>query len=99
VRALSSGKIHPLVLHSGAFEMGTGTSHVLAESPVVCCDHLAAIVHDHAWSQTTLAIKVTVVVWNWRTGSKVAVFVSVPSPRLGCFHPSIAFVFRDPILR
>ena len=84
VRALSSGKVHPLVLHSGAFEMGTGTSHVLAESPVVCCDHLAAVVHEHAWSHATLAIKGTVIVWNWRTGGKVAVLVSVPP--LGCFY-------------
>jgi hypothetical protein len=91
VRALSSGKVHPLALHSGAFEIGMGTSHVLAESPVVCCDHLAAVVHEHAWSHTTLTIKGTVIVWNWRTGGKVAVFVS--DPLLGCFcHKQYSFI-------
>ncbi|KAI0294181.1 hypothetical protein BC826DRAFT_1104773 [Russula brevipes] len=74
VHALSSGKVHPLVLHSGAFDMGMSTSDVLAETPVLCCDHLAAVVHEHAWSQVTLTIKGTVIVWNWRTGSQVAVF-------------------------
>ena len=55
--------------------MGMGTSDV-AEIPVVCCDHLAAIVHEHAWSQASLIIKGTVIVWNWRTGNQVVVFVS-----------------------
>ncbi|KAF8502677.1 hypothetical protein F5888DRAFT_1867576 [Russula emetica] len=33
VRALSSGKVYPAILHSGAFDMGMGTSDV-AETPV-----------------------------------------------------------------
>ena len=74
VRALSSGEVHPLALHSGMFDGGIGTS-IVVETPVVCCDHLAAIVHD-PWSQPTLVIKGTVVVWNWKTGNQVVVLVS-----------------------
>jgi len=73
VRALSSGKVHPLALHSGVFEMGTGGSDALAETPAICCDHIAATVHEHGWSQVMLTIKGTIIVWNWRTGSQVAV--------------------------
>jgi hypothetical protein len=75
VRTLSSGKVHPAILHSGAFDMGMGTFDV-AGTPVVCCDHLAAIVHKQAWSQATLIIKGTVIVWNWRAGNQVVVLVS-----------------------
>ena len=55
--------------------MGMGTSEV-AETPVVCCDHLASIVHKHPQSQATLIIKGTVNVWNWKAGNQVAVLVS-----------------------
>lgn len=82
MRALSSGKVHPLVFHSGAFEMGTGTSDALVETPAVCCDHIAGIVQEHGWSQVTLSIKGTIVVWNWRRGSQVAVIVSTPPVRV-----------------
>jgi hypothetical protein len=54
--------------------MGMGTSDV-AETPVVCCDYLAAIVHKRAWSRATLIIKGTVIVWNWRTGNQVVALV------------------------
>jgi len=76
VRALSSGKVHPLALHSGTFEMGTGASDALAATPAVCYDHIAATVHEHGWSQVMLTIKGTIIVWNWRTGSQVAVIVN-----------------------
>ena len=55
--------------------MGVGASDV-AETPVVCCYHLAAIVHEQGWSQTTPIIKGTIIVWNWRTGNQVVVLVS-----------------------
>ena len=55
--------------------MGLGPSDV-AETPVVCYDHLAAIVHKRAWPQATLTIKGTVIVWNWRVGNQVVVLVS-----------------------
>ena len=55
--------------------MGMGTSEV-AETPVVCCDHLAAIVHKHSMSQASLINKGTVNVWNWKAGNQVVVLVS-----------------------
>ncbi|KAI0246872.1 hypothetical protein BJV78DRAFT_1250500 [Lactifluus subvellereus] len=73
VRALSSGKVHPSTLHPGAFDMGMGSSDVPTETPIVCCEHVAAIVHEHGWSQATLTIKGTVIVWNWTTGNQVAI--------------------------
>jgi len=79
VRALSSGNVHPLVLHSGVFDMGLSISDDLAETPVVCCDHLAAVVREQAWSHSTPIVKGTLIVWNWRTGNQVAVLVSPPS--------------------
>jgi hypothetical protein len=79
VRALSSGKVHPSVLHAGSFDMGMGSSDILAETPVVCCNHVAAVVHEHAWLQATLTIKGTVIVWNWTTGNQVAIIVSSPA--------------------
>ncbi|KAF8472258.1 hypothetical protein DFH94DRAFT_856144 [Russula ochroleuca] len=93
VRALSSGNVHPLVLHSGAFDMGMGTSDV-AETPVVCCYYLAAIVHEHAWSQTTLTIKGTIIVWNWRTGNQVVVL----RPLFARLGRDIAFLDEKHIL-
>ncbi|KAF8502684.1 hypothetical protein F5888DRAFT_1112443 [Russula emetica] len=93
VRALSSGKVHPAILHSGAFDMGMGTSEV-AETPVVCCDHLAAIVHEHAWSQATPIIKGTVIVWNWRAGNQVAVL----RPRFARLGRDIAFLDETHLL-
>ncbi|KAH8999899.1 hypothetical protein EDB86DRAFT_2908175 [Lactarius hatsudake] len=70
VRTLSSGKVHPSVLHSGSFDLGIASSDLLTEIPVICCDHVAAIVHEHS---ATLTIKGTVVVWNWKTGIQVAI--------------------------
>ena len=55
--------------------MGLGSSDVV-ETPVVCCDHLAAIIDKRAWTPTTLMIKGIVIVWNWRTGNQVVVLVS-----------------------
>ena len=82
VRALSSGKVHPSALHPGAFDMGMGLSDVLAETPVVCCEHVAAIVHEHGWSQAALTIKGTVIIWNWTTGNQVAIIVSSSVPTI-----------------
>ena len=91
---MSSGKVHPAILHAGAFDMGMGTSDV-AETPVVCCDHLAAIVHKHARSQATLIIKGAVIVWNWRLGNQVVVLVSFQQldvlPR-GPYSPITSFI-------
>ncbi|KAH8983465.1 hypothetical protein EDB92DRAFT_1574727 [Lactarius akahatsu] len=70
VRTLSSGKVHPSVLHSGSFDLGIASSDLLTEIPVICCDHVAAIVHEHS---AALTIKGTVVVWNWKTGIQVAI--------------------------
>ena len=78
VRALSSGKGHPSVLHSGSFDLGIASSDILTEIPVVCCDHVAAIVHEHPLSHTALTIKGAVVVWNWKTGNQVAIIVRFP---------------------
>ncbi|KAI0292052.1 hypothetical protein B0F90DRAFT_1773124 [Multifurca ochricompacta] len=73
VRALSSGKVHPLVHHSGTFNLCMGSSDVLGETPVICCEHVAALVHEHGFSQATLTIKGTIMVWNWRTGNQIAI--------------------------
>ncbi|KAI9431412.1 hypothetical protein H4582DRAFT_1966232 [Lactarius indigo] len=73
VRTLSSGKVHPSVLHSGSFDLGIASSDLLTEIPVICCDHVAAIVHEHSLSHAPVTIKGTVVVWNWKTGNQVAI--------------------------
>lgn len=75
VRTLSSGKVHRSVLHSGSFDLGIASSGSLTEIPVICCDHMAAIVHDHSLSHTALTVKGAVVVWNWKTGNQVAIIV------------------------
>lgn len=78
VRALSSGKVHPGVFHSGAFDMGIGAFD-MAGTLVVCCDYLAAVVHGQDLSQSSmLVIKGTVIVWNWRAGNQVVVLVRFP---------------------
>ncbi|KAI0298766.1 hypothetical protein B0F90DRAFT_1730877 [Multifurca ochricompacta] len=84
VRALSSGKVHPLVHHSGTFNLCMGSSDVLGETPVICCEHVAALVHEHGFSQATLTIKGTIMVWNWRTGNQIAII-----------RPSFARIGRD----
>lgn len=72
VRTLSSGKVHPSVLHDGSFDLGIASSDIMTETPVICCDHVAAIVHEYSSSLNVLT-KGTVVVWNWKTGNKVAI--------------------------
>jgi hypothetical protein len=75
---LSSGKVHPSVLHDGSFDLGIASSDIMTETPVICCDHVAAIVHEYSSSLNVLT-KGTVVVWNWKTGNKVAIIVRLSS--------------------
>ncbi|KAF8269936.1 hypothetical protein EI94DRAFT_1723941 [Lactarius quietus] len=72
VRTLASGKVPPSVLHDGSFDLGIASADILTEVPVICCDHVAAIIHEYP-TPTTLNIKGMVVVWNWKTGHQVAV--------------------------
>lgn len=73
VQTLSSGKVHPSVAHSGSFDLGIPTSDLLTEIPIICCDHVAAIVLEHSLSHAAVTAKGTVIVWNWKTGSQVAI--------------------------
>ena len=96
VRTLSSGKVHPSVLHDGSFDLGIASSDLLTEIPVICSHHVAAIVHEHSLSHAALTVKGTVVVWNWKTGHQVAIIVRF-SP-FGSF-PIVMPIFSDRCLR
>jgi hypothetical protein len=75
--------------------MGMSTIDV-AEKPVVCCDHLAAIVHAGFMSQTPGIVKGMVFVWNWITGNRVVVLVSsLPLDGLPTGHIHQSRFFSD----
>jgi hypothetical protein len=72
--------------------MGT---YDMVETPAVCCDHLAAIVHEQALSQGALIINGKVIVWNWRAGNQVVVLVSFPELDVlpqGPYSPVTSFI-------
>jgi hypothetical protein len=75
---LSSGKVHPSVHHDGSFDLRIASLDLLTEVPVICCEHVAAIVHEHSLSHAAPTIKGTVIVWNWKTGNQVAIIVRFP---------------------
>jgi len=91
VRMLSSGKVHPSVHHDGSFDLRIAPSDLLTEVPVICCDHVAAIVHEHSLSH---AAKGTVIIWNWKTGDQVAII----RPLFGRIGRDISFLDETHIL-
>jgi hypothetical protein len=64
--------------------MGIGSSDILAGRPVICCNHVAAVVKHSTLTGGT------VVVWNWKIGNQVAMIVSS--------HVLLACVISNPIL-